>query len=162
MINNQSLVQSPTQFGFWLIILFLGVIWLRSGIEKLETHAFPQNLSKTLTFFAGGTKYPWFKSLLLDFAIPQSKVIGECVQWGEVLAGLALIFLVISSFFFRQNIPVFSVLVLFPLFVTLLMNIFFWLAAGWTSPSTDTVNLFMAGIEGICFSVLMYQCWIGR
>lgn len=40
----------------------------------------------------------------------------------------------------------------------ILLNIIFWLAAGWTSPSTDSLNLLMFLIEAIGF-ITVPQMW---
>lgn len=35
--------------------------------------------------------YPWYKSLLVDFVVPNRELFGNLVTWGEILVGACLI-----------------------------------------------------------------------
>lgn len=154
------------QFGYWSIILILGVVWLHSGVEKLLSGNFPRSLGKTLTFFANGAPngpsnpYPWFKSFLLQNAVPQSQVLGHLIQWSELLIGVALIALVVGHAMFHLSGRTWHALFILPLLGAALMNLMFWLAAGWTGVSTAELNVMMLLIELAALSVAVSQCLV--
>ena len=143
--------------GMWSIIFLLGLVWVRSGFEKIHSGTFPANLAKTLTYFASKNPYPWFKPLLLTVAIPQSRLIGMCVQWSELLTGVVLTLGTLLYFFVLKGNRLILAIVLIALLVSAAMNTFFWLAAGWTGPSADDLNLFMIGVAAILFVTLLFQ-----
>ncbi len=120
--------------AIWLALvrIFFGFLWLQAGIEKLDSGTFVAGMGKTLAAFASKNPYGWEKDFLLNVATPNATLFGALAMYGEILVGLALLFGVLSQ------VGVIGGLV---------MNIAYLFAAGWTSPSTETVNLAMAGVS---------------
>lgn len=128
------------------ILLFDGLIWINSSYGKFMSGNFPEELGKTLTKFASQNPYPWFKDILLNQAIPQSVMVGKVVLYAEVLAAI-LIVLGIAGHLLNLKGVVFKLFLLKGLMMALVLNLLFWLASGWTSPSSNSLNLLMAFIE---------------
>lgn len=139
------------------VLLSLGLLWSKSSYGKFSSGTFVSNLGQTLTKAAANNPYPWFKQFLTDVAIPNSQLFGQLVLWGELLSAIAitggsLILL------FNPNVDKLVILgLLAGLTGALLLNVVFWFGFGYTSPSTDSVNLLMAAIEVIGIVVLLRQ-----
>ncbi len=136
------------------ILLFDGLIWLRSSYGKLTTGNFPLELDKTLTKFASNNPYPWFKDFLLNQAIPQASNLGALIMYGEAITAVLVIVGSLGLFYNFRN-KLFKILLLLGLVGAFKLNLMFWLASGWTSPSSDSLNLLMLFIElvGIIFCI---------
>lgn len=115
-----------------LIRIFVGYVWLTAAIEKITGGEFVAGMAKTLGFFASKNPIGWEKAFLTNVAIPNATVFGTLSMYGELLVGLALLLGVFSEV---------------GAIAGLLMSVNFYLAAGWTSASTETVNLVMAGVQ---------------
>lgn len=127
-----------------LILMSNGFIWARSSYGKVNTGTFVDGLGATLTRFADKNPYPWFKSFLQSVAIPNSQIFGQLVFWGELLVALSLTLGILYLIFApKAKCGIVCLAVTLGLFGGVLMNLFFWLAAGYTSPSTDGLNLVM-------------------
>lgn len=130
-------------YGFMLILLVHGLIWLRSSYSKLYGGKFVDELEKTLVFFASKNPYPLVKDFLQDIAIPNSKLFGNLTMWGEFLSALAIISGT-SYLLIRKTPDKKGVIVLIAgLLGGAFLNAVFWFSSGWMSPSTETVNLIM-------------------
>lgn len=126
------------------ILLFVGLIWSRSSFGKFTSGNFTDGLGVTLGRFADKNPYPWFKSFLQDIAIPNSQLFGQMVLWGELLVAVSLtsgtLYLLLRP---RPKCGIICLGLIAGLTGGALMNLFFWLATGYTSPSTDGLNLLM-------------------
>lgn len=146
---------SPEGFkSFILIVLFVGLIYARSSFGKFASGNFPQNLGETLGRFSSKNPYPWYREFLESVAIPNSQTIGVLVMWGELFVAVALVG---GSLYFltkKFSRTVAAVLII-GLFIGALLNLVFWLASSWTSPSTDSLNLLMFSIEVIAIVTLL-------
>ena len=70
----------------------LGYEWLASGLDKLLYGHFPAALGGLLAgVLRGGAVPAPFAALLRAVALPRATLVGRLVQWGEMLAGLALL-----------------------------------------------------------------------
>ena len=125
-----------------LIRIMVGWIFLQSGWEKLANPAFAAGLPKTLAFFASKNPYPWMVNLLQTVAIPNAGFFALLFSWGELLVGLSLFFGILSQV---------------GLLGALAMNLTFYFAAGWTSPSTGSLSLLL-----IVASVVMFLAFAGK
>lgn len=128
------------------IIFVTGLIWLRSSWDKISGGKFVDNLPSTLTKFANGNPYPWYKSLLQMVAIPSSQAIAPLIMWTEFFVALSLTLVPLLLLLKRKN----QLVVIFGILGGIggmFLNGLFWLAAGWTSPSTDSLNLLMFALE---------------
>jgi|SRR3989338_7257238 len=135
------------------IFLALGLLWLRSSLAKFASGNFVSGLGTTLSKVVDKNPYPWYKQFLNTVAIPNSQIFGSLVLWGELLTALAIIFG--SVMFFTSKAGKFASLVLMAgLAGGFFLNIIFWLGFGYTSPSTDSLNLLMGVIEIVGLVVL--------
>lgn len=141
--------------NFYLIYFVFGFIFLKSSWGKIEGGQFVSGLGGTLEKFASKNPYPWFKEFLTGVAIPNSQLFGNMTMWGEFLTGLG--FAVGSLYLLISKKPSQLGYVVFTLGCLggFLLNGTFWLAAGWTSASTDTVNLVMmlVGLIGLVYGL---------
>lgn len=133
--------------GFFTIYLVLGLIWLRSSVGKITSGTFPDTLAGTLTKLAPNNPYPWFKNFLLNVAMPNAKLFGNLTMYGEVLTAIAITFASAYLIFFKADSKLAFVVLLVGLLGGLFLNIIFWLGFGYSSPSTDSLNILMLVIE---------------
>jgi thiosulfate dehydrogenase [quinone] large subunit len=131
---KKALKTNDSAIWLALVRIFIGYIWLNSAIEKIAGGQFVGGLAKTLGTFASKNPIGWEKAFLTNVAIPNATVFGYLSMYGELLVGLALLLGIFSE--------VGAIAGLF-------MSLSFYFAAGWTSVSTDTLNLVMAGIQVI-------------
>ncbi len=130
----------------YLIQFVIGLIWLKSAYAKFAGVAFSANLSKTLTLFASKNPFPWYAAFLQNWAIPNAGLFAELTRWGELVAAVLLLVTAVSA---MRNIrlPHFHRLATLGALIGAFLNLQFGLAAGWTSPSTETLNLLMLLIQ---------------
>lgn len=142
--TNQSLI---------LIFLTLGLIWLRSSWGKLSEGKFVDSLSGTVNKMATGNPFPWYKEFLQNMVLPNSKIFAGLIMWGEFLTAATIIISALFLLFTKAG-----KWTLITLCAGLLggafLNLIFWLTAGYSSPSTDSLNLIMLAIEisGLLFT----------
>ncbi len=132
--------------GLLLIILAIGLIWARSNFPKMTEGKFVNNLGATLKKSAEQNNNLWYKEFLQNFAIPNANIFANLVMWGELLVAISLIFASLYLLIKGSNRLV-QVVLLLGLLGGAFLNINFWLAFGYTSASTDNLNLLMAIIE---------------
>ena len=125
-------LRAARDLSIWLTMgrAFTGLIWLNSGMTKLTTLNF--SITNTVGYFASKNPYPWYADFLRNTVIANSALFTSLVIAGEILVGLSLIFGLFT------NVGAF-----FGFFLSL--N--FFLAAGWTSPSTYSLNLNMVLVQ---------------
>lgn len=123
--------------------LVLAYLWFHAGYEKV-TGSFVADMPKTLAFFASKNPYPWFVSFLNGVAIPNARLFGLAVMWGEVLAGIGLALsaalIVYGDKRWRKAALITSAIALL---AGACMNWHFWLASAWTGPGTASSNVAM-------------------
>lgn len=148
---------SIARYAVPLVQAVIGLEWLRSGYEKLAAGNFVAGMPKTLAFFASKNPTGWYRDFLTTQAIPNAHAFGYAVMWGETLAGIALLvtaglyLMGASGALERLAQPVASVALLGGAW----MSWNFWLAAGWTSPSTDSVNYVMGLIQVVLLAATL-------
>ena len=125
----------------------------------MSSPEFVANIEKTLTVFANGTSFAWYKSFLLGFASQNATAFAYAVEWSQIFIAIALAaaawtYIFVKSSAVRQACAAISALALFG---GMLMNANFYLAAGWTGPGTQGINVVMFWIQGI----LLYV-WLSR
>ncbi len=129
-----------------IILLATGLLWVRSSYGKFTSGTFILSLGGTLTKAADKNPYPWFKQFLVLFAIPNSQIFGFLTLWGEFLTAIAITLGAILYLSSKQTKLV-NWILLPGLVGGAFLNIIFWLGFGYTSPSTDSLNLLMAAVE---------------
>ncbi len=139
--------------GYLLTMLVEGLVWLRSSYGKISSGNFVDGMEKSLNAFASKNPFPQVKEFLLQTALPNTKTFGALTLWGEALVALSIVgaaaYLMFGG---RQSKAVVWVLLL-GLLGGMFLNAVFWLSAGWTSPSTDSVNAVMFGTQLVGFVV---------
>ncbi len=133
--------------GILLITLSIGLVWARSNYEKFIGGKFAGSLGTTLTKAAEHNPYIWYKSFLQNFVIPNSVIFGQMVLWGEFLVAVAIIFS--SVYLLKKQNNFVCIILISGLLGGFFLNLNFWLAFAWTSPSTDNLNLLMGIIETV-------------
>lgn len=128
------------------IVLVIGFIFLRSGWGKLTGGKFVGGLEKTLGHFASENPYLPVQAFLKNVAIPNAEVFGNLTMFGELFVGTSLFISVLYLFLKRTMTPIIFLLMVGGLLTAVLLNFTFLLAAGWTSPSTESVNLVMTAV----------------
>ncbi|MBI2337677.1 hypothetical protein HYU95_00680 [Candidatus Daviesbacteria bacterium] len=130
-----------------LILISVGLLWLKSSLGKIASGNFVSNLGVTLGKTAEKNPYPFFKDFLTNVAIPNSQIFGFLVMWGEFLSAIAI---TLGAFLLLVN-PKANKLVVLMLIGGLIggafLNINFWFGFGYSNPSTDSLNLLMAVVE---------------
>ncbi len=148
MPNPKNNASSRLPVYFLLFVLAIGLLWLKSSYGKLTGGVFVDGLGKTLTMFASKNPYPWYKDFLTQIAIPNSKTFGLLTMWGEFFAAVSITISSIILIATRGNKLIKAILLL-GLLGGAFLNAIFWLAAGWTSASTESLNLLMLILQVI-------------
>lgn len=137
-----------------LILLIVDFIWLRSSFGKLTEGKFVGSLGGILTKFSSNNPYSFVKQFLLNIAIPNSTFFGILTMWGEVFVavglGISLVYLLSNP---KRNNLILLILLL-SLLGGMFLNLVFWFSAGWTSSSTDGLNLLMFFIQLIALTYI--------
>jgi hypothetical protein len=133
----------------WIVLIQWAISfeWLHSGWGKWFGPGFMDNIGKTLAGFAAKNPYPGFANFLTTTAIPNAQVFGQVIRTGEIAVGIALL---LSGIIWltQKSHPVWaSWLVALAFFGAALMNLNFFIASGWTSPSTWGINILMLALE---------------
>lgn len=130
-----------------LIFLSVGLLWLKSSLGKISSGNFVSGLGGILTKTADKNPHLFFKQFLTTVAIPNSQLFGLLVMWGEFLSAIAITLgagmLLVNP---KANKSA-SLILILGLLGGAFLNITFWLGFGYSSPSTDSLNLLMAAIE---------------
>ncbi len=137
----------------------VGFIYLKSSWGKIMGGEFVNNLGGTLGKFASKNPYPWMQNFLQSVAIPNSNIFGLLTMWGEFLSALAILVSVFYLVFSTQKSKLFIFLLLAGSFVGLFLNLIFYFAAGWISPSTESLNLlmFMVELTGLVYGLKLLK-----
>lgn len=140
---------------FLLVLLSIDLIWVRSSLGKIIEGKFIGSLGMVLTKFASNNPYTWYKNFLTSTVIPNSTLLGNLILIGEVFTAFSLLIGITYLLFMKKENKAIYVLMLTGLITGLLLNLNFWLASGWTSPSADSLNLLMVFIELIGLKYLI-------
>lgn len=138
------------------VTLIFGLVWLRSSYGKFTGGEFAAALGPTLTKFASNNPYAWFQDFLRTTAIPNSMMLAPIVMYSEAIVALLMVFSSLYLMLQKKN-RLASTLLLVGLVGGAALNLLFWLAAGWTSPSTDSLNLLMLAVELFASFVLLKE-----
>lgn len=138
-----------------LIVLADGLLWLQSAWGKVSGGKFVGALGETLGKFASNNPYPWYKQILVSTAIPNSIMVGNLVMWTELFSGLFLVGGSLYYLFSKKLNHLVRLALIAGLIGTSGLNLMFYLAAGWTSPSTSSLNLLMLVLQVVTLWTLV-------
>ncbi len=148
-----SKTENPEGRYLILLQLILGILWLKSCYGKFINSDFTDNIGKTLTFFSSKNPVGWYKTFLINVAIPNANLFGQLSRWGELIGGILLVLSSIYTMYANRN-KVSSILAIVGLLIVMNLNFNFGLASYWTSPANESLNLLMFLVELI---ILIYQ-----
>ncbi|MBP6944652.1 hypothetical protein KBB85_01370 [Patescibacteria group bacterium] len=153
---NLSCLLSHPLFVPFTVQVILAYEWLSSGWEKVRGGQFVPNIGKSLARFENGNPHEWYVRSVLGVAKSHPTVFSMLVQWGELLAGVGLLAALVLYAFSKQQSS--KNLARFIAVAALLggafMNLNFYFAAGWTSPSTGGLNALMFWVQ-----VVLLAAW---
>ncbi|MBI2593078.1 hypothetical protein HYW44_00340 [Candidatus Daviesbacteria bacterium] len=146
----------------YLIFASIGFIFLRSGYGKISEGKFVGSLGETLAKFASKNPYPLVKNFLEQTAIPNSEVFGLLTMYGEVFAGISITLTSIYLLFVSKGSRA-GYMILGAGFLTgAFLNAVFWLSAGYTSASTESLNLIMLAVQIIGLWFVWQKLMVGE
>lgn len=130
----------------WIVLIqwVLAYEWLHSGWGKWAGPGFMNNIGKTLNGFITNNPNTAYASFLNNSALPNAELFGQIIRTSEIAVGIALVLGGVLLLAQKRLHPVATWLLVLALFGGALMNLNFYLASGWTSPSTWGVNVVMA------------------
>lgn len=128
------------------VILVIGFVFLRTGLTKVIGGTFVDGLKKTLTHFASENPFPFVKTFLESTAIPNTELFAYLTMWGEVYVGCSLVLSVAYLLMKKSLTKITFILLSTGLLVAIFLNTTFLLSAGWTSSSTESVNLVLLSV----------------
>jgi uncharacterized membrane protein YphA (DoxX/SURF4 family) len=127
-----------------LIQFVIGYEWLSSGVRKIVGGTFAPTIDKTIETFSNGTEYKWYSDLILSRVKENSLLFGIMIQWAECVVGFVLIIYSLNALFRWKPLSKQAGMgILIACGVGILLNVNFYLAAGWTSASTKGLNIVM-------------------
>lgn len=140
-----------------IILLAVGLVWLRSSLGKLTGGTFVQTLGETLSKVVPKNPYPWFRDFLTSVAIPNSQTFGTLVLTGEFLSAVLITVGALGLLLNPRPHKMLNRALIVGLLIGAFLNIIFWLGFGYTSPSTESLNLLMAAVEIIGLFFVLKQ-----
>jgi len=143
--------------AFLLSLLVIGGVWLRSGFEKMAEGKFVSSLGMVLNKFASENPNSAYKEFLLNTAVPNASFFGYAVMWGELFSGITLVGVTLYLLTQRHVNRRLGIIIGLGLIIGFILNLNFWLAAGWMSSSTDGLNLLMMALEAIGLLVVVKE-----
>lgn len=134
--------------NFLILLLPIGLIWLKSSINKITEGKFVPSFAQTMSKLSSGNPNAWFKSLITSTAIPNAKLFAPAIMWGEFFTAICIVGGITALLFSYQQKLALWVL-LFGLLGGIILNSLFYLGSAWTGVSTESLNLLMLTIEAI-------------
>ncbi len=133
--------------GFYLVYLSIGLIWLQSVYGKIVGGKFVATLDIVLKKFASENPYLPVKTFLENIAIPNAETFAALTITGELFAAVSLIITSGAILTNTKHSEPAKYILLLGMLTGALLNIIFFLSAGWTSPSTWSINALMAALQ---------------
>lgn len=137
------------RIGFLLVLLGVGLTWLRSGIGKITAGKFVSTLVPTLNKFITGNPNTWYDNFVKNSIIPNSNLFGNLIMWGEFLSAVSITLGSLYLLFGKKENKTVDYLFFLGLIGGALLNLNFYFAAGWMNSSTESLNLLMFVIEAV-------------
>lgn len=131
MIKN---FREQTHLGYIAILrILIGFFFLMSGISKYSSGFLQKPILKgVLQKWAEGNPNIWYKSFLLDTAVPNYEIFAYLVVYGEILVGFCLLLGLLTRISSAFGI---------------FMNINFLLGNGWSGTANKNVNILFIALQ---------------
>lgn len=140
------------------IHLTLAYEWGKGGFSKWWGGTFVDGLEKTLTSFASKNPHTWYVDAVLLVAKAHAETFGWLVIIAEMAIAtglvLALLFAMFGKEGWMRSVAMGAAIV--SLLVGMFLNVQFYFAAGWMSPSTHGLNVVLFWVQ-----LAMIVAWIG-
>lgn len=133
----------------WLVLVqfVLAYEWLHSGWSKWATSGFMDNIDKTFGVFISKNPHFGYSVFLQDTVLPNAQIFGNIIRTSEMAVGIALLIAGVILLTKKQLPIVITWILSIALIGATIMNINFYLASGWSNPSTAGINLVMGAIS---------------
>ncbi len=133
----------------WIILIqwVLAFEWLHSGWGKWIKPDFMAGISGTLSTFASKTPHLIYGNFLNTYIVPNALLFGQLIRLGEIVVGVVLVLSGLALILKKGLKNNLAILIGIVCFGSAFMNLNFFLASGWSSPSTWGINLVMMIIE---------------
>jgi len=133
----------------WLVALrtIVGLTWFYSVSNKLSADFIDRRILELLTVYTSGAPsldpcecfpptpfFSWYAGFLENVVIPNHRIFGWLVLFGEISAAIFLLFGLFT------NIGA---------VISIFMNLHYYLAVGWLSSSNATLNLLLIALGTI-------------
>lgn len=138
----------------WLVLIQWAVAleWLMSGWSKFSSDKFVLGFEKTIGAFAAKTPHAIYADFLKNTVLANPDFFANLVRVGEVLIGVALVVFGVYYLLQKKLDPIYRVILIVALACGAFLNLNFYLAAGWSSPSTAGINVLM-GLTQVILAV---------
>ncbi len=135
----------------WLVLIqwSVALIWLMSGWEKFVDDKFVGGFTKTVGLFAAKTPHAFYADFLKSTVLASPDFFANLVRTGEIFVGVALVVFGAYYLITKKLDPIYRGLLAVALVAGALLNLNFYLAAGWSSPSTAGINTVMGLVQVI-------------
>ncbi len=157
---SDRLTEKPLYLlGLVAIQLVLAYEWWSAGWEKLSGGEFVKGIKGTLAFFASKNPFTVYKEFLLGFASDNSTAFAYSVEWSQMTVAVLLV-LFGALLVYSKNVKVQRISLILSVAALLggiVMNANFYLAAGWTGPGTQGINVVMFWIEAVLVYIWLYH-----
>lgn len=152
MAKKKTSPKTTAPVGVNLYLLLIGGVfafeWLRASYGKFVAEpgkpGFIEGMPKTLGFFTKDNPHQFYVDFLKN---ADPSLLGNLTRYSELAVGLALAIAVIGLFFKIGSRKLMLALGGLGALGGMLLNLNFYLAAGHTSPSTESVNLVMGLVQ---------------
>jgi len=130
----------------WLTVLriLIGLTWIYSVSNKLSLEFINRRVLELLTIYSSGVStmdpcgcfpsapfFPWYAGFLENFVIPNYRIFGWLVLFGELFIAIFLLLGLLTNIGAVMSI---------------VMNINYYFAAGWITSSDAVLNLLMTAL----------------
>ncbi|MDQ0190269.1 hypothetical protein [Alicyclobacillus cycloheptanicus] len=140
-----------------ILMICIAYEWLVSGLDKVMSGDFVQQLKGQLSSSLGGMQYHFYENILKSFVIPHAMTFAVLVEVGEICAGIGFVLLAVALFRNRVGAVAVQLGIWVPLVSAFMaLNFFLWQGG---SVFINPGDPFDEGIT-IDLMLVLIQVWI--
>lgn len=131
--------------GLLGIQVVVGYAWASAGAQKIADPRFLIDMPRMLGSIAMRNPFGWYRDLLIDVGVKYAQFFGSVIAWGQLFTGLALAGAAVLLIY-AKNERQWRLALLASVIACaagMLMNANFYVAAGWTDPTIEGMNVLM-------------------